>query len=153
MSTKPNPYPSDVTDAEWTFLLPYLTLMRTNAPRRHHDRQAVFNAVRYVVKTGCHWRYLPHDFPSWTVVYQQARRWLEVGVFERIAHDLRKVARLLEDRPAQPKAAILDSRVIQSTPESGRRHVCREPAVTMATNAKRVRRCIWPSIRGGICSP
>ena len=64
MSTARRPcYPSDVTDAEWEFLLPYLTLMREDAPQREHPLRDLFDAVRYVVKTGVQWRYLPHDFP------------------------------------------------------------------------------------------
>jgi transposase len=77
--------------------------------------------MRYVVKTGCQWDYLPHDFPPWTVVYQQARRWIAAGVFEEIAHDLRMILRLVDGREAQPTAAVLDARTLQSTPESGGR--------------------------------
>jgi transposase len=121
MNTTRKSYPSDVSDAEWEFLLPYLTLMREDAPQRAHDMREVFNAVRYVVKTGCQWRMLPHDFPDWTVAYQQARRWMEAKVFEQIAHDLRVILRLVSERDPQPSAAILDGRTLQSTPESGAR--------------------------------
>jgi len=114
-------YPSDVSDAEWEFLLPYLTLMREDAPQRDHDMREVFNAIRYVVKTGCQWRMLPHDLPEWTVAYQQARRWIQAGVFEEVAHDLRMILRLVDEREAQPSATILDGRTLQSTPESGAR--------------------------------
>jgi transposase len=74
MSTARKPYPSDVSDGEWEFLLPYLSLMREDAPHREHDLREVFNALRYLVKTGCQWRWLPHDFPPWNAVYQQAKR-------------------------------------------------------------------------------
>ena len=121
MNTTRKSYPSDVSDAEWEFLLPYLTLMREDAPQRSNDMREVFNAIRYVVKSGCHWRMLPHDFPEWTVVYQQARRWIQAGVFEQIAHDLRVILRLVSERDPQPSAAILDGRTLQSTPESGDR--------------------------------
>lgn len=121
MNTARKPYPSDVSDTEWEFLLPYLSLMRENAPQREHPLRDVFNALRYVVKTGCHWRYLPHEFPPWAAVYQQARRWLAAGVFEQIADDLREAARLLQDKERQPSAIILDARTLQSTPESGGR--------------------------------
>src|SRR5215470_13042027 len=114
-------YPSDVSDAEWEFLLPYLTLMREDAPQRAHDMREVFNAIRYVVRTGCQWRMLPHDLPDWSVVYQQARRWMEAGVFEQAAHDLRVILRLVHKRDPQPSATILDGRTLQSTPESGDR--------------------------------
>jgi transposase len=77
--------------------------------------------MRYVVKTGCQWRFVPHDLPPWAAVYQQARRWLHAGVFEEITHDLRMIARLVAEREAQPSAAILDGRTLQSTPESGGR--------------------------------
>ena len=121
MSTTPKPYPSDATDAEWEFLLPYLTLMRQDAPQRRYPPRDLFNAARYVVKTGCRWRFLPHDFPPWATVYQQARRWAQAGVFEHIAHDRRIMARLLEGCRCQPTAVILDGRTIQSTPEGGGR--------------------------------
>jgi transposase len=114
-------YPSDVSDAEWEFLVPYLTLMRADAPQRDYSLRDVFNALRYVVKTGCPWRFLPHDLPPWTAVYQQARRWLQAGVFEQITHDLRVIVRLVAERAAQPSAVILDGRTLQSTPESGGR--------------------------------
>jgi len=121
MNTTRKSYPSDVSDTEWEFLLPYLTLMREDAPQRSHDLREVFNAVRYVVKSGCHWRMLPHDFPEWTVVYQQVRRWMQAGVFEQIAHDLRLILRLVNNRKPQPSATIMDGRTLQSTPESGER--------------------------------
>jgi transposase len=121
MNTTRQPYPSDVSDAEWEFLLPYLTLLRADAPQRRYDLREVFNALRYVVKPGCQWRMLPHDFPDWTIVYQKARRWMQAGAFEDIAHDLRICLRLLDDREEQPSAVILDGRTLQSTPESGGR--------------------------------
>ena len=112
-------YPSDVTDAEWESLVPYSVLMREDAPQREHDLREAFNALRYVVKTGCPWRFLPHDFPPWTAVYQQARRWLDNGVFEQVAHDLRAIVRVLAERQPDPSAVIFDARTIQSTLESG----------------------------------
>jgi transposase len=114
-------YPSDISDEEWAFVAPYLALVRADAPQRRHDLREVFNAVRWVVHTGAPWRWLPHDLPPWDIVYQQTRRWLEAGVFEAIVHDLRLLLRLAAGRAGQPSAAILDSRTLQSTPESGAR--------------------------------
>jgi len=121
MNTTRKSYPSDVPDAEWDFLLPYLTLMRADAPQRANDLREVYDALRYVVRTGCQWRQMPHDLPAWTVVYQQAHRWFGAGVFEEVAHDLRVILRLVNERDAQPSAAIMDGRTLQSTPESGAR--------------------------------
>ena len=65
------PYPSDVSDEEWIFVAPYLALVREDAPQRDHDLREVFNGLRWVVRTGSPWRYLPHDLPPWEAVYQQ----------------------------------------------------------------------------------
>jgi transposase len=119
MSRKP--YPSDVSDDEWTFVAPYLTLMTEDAPQRDHSLREVFNGLRWMVRTGASWRMMPHDLPPWYTIYQQAQRWLKAGVFEHIVHDLREILRLAARRKAQPTAAIFDSRTLQSTPESGGR--------------------------------
>lgn len=114
-------YPSDVTDEEWAFVAPYLTLLTPEAPQRTHDLREVFNALRWLVRAGASWRMLPHDFPPWAAVYQQTQRWLAAGAFEAIVHDLRELLRAAQGRNAQPSAAIFDSRTVQSTPESGGR--------------------------------
>jgi transposase len=121
MSEPRKPYPSDVSDEEWEFAAPYLTLMREDAPQREHSLREVFNALRWLAKNGAIWRYLPHDLPPWYTVYQQARRWVAAGVFEDMANDLRCILRTAAGRQESPTAAILDSRTIQSTPESGGR--------------------------------
>ena len=121
METKParKPYPSDVTDDEWAFVAPYLTLMDQTAPQRRHDLREVFNALRWIVRTGAQWRMLPTNFPPWAAVYQQTQRWIAAGCFEAMVHDLRAALRWLEGRADQPTAAIFDARTVQSTPESG----------------------------------
>ena len=77
--------------------------------------------LRYIVKTGAPWRWMPNDLPPWAAVYQQARRWLAAGCFEALVDDLRAVLRLAAGRTAAPSAAVLDSRTLRSTPESGAR--------------------------------
>jgi transposase len=121
MSTKRKPYPSDVSDEEWEFCASYLTLMKEAAPQRTHRLRQVFNALRWLVRAGCSWRLMPHEFPPWWVVQQQTRGWLRAGSFEAMAHDLRAILRMVQDRNPDPTAVILDSRTIQSTPESGAR--------------------------------
>ena len=87
------PYPADVSEEEWAFLAPYLTLMTPDAPQRLYPLREVFNGLRYVVKTGCPWRWMPHDLPPWDRVYSQAQRWIKAGVFAQLVHDLRAVLR------------------------------------------------------------
>src|SRR6476469_2725170 len=114
-------YPSDVNDDEWAFVAPYLCLMREDAPQREHDLREVFDGMRYLVRTGAPWRYLPGDFPPWATVYQQTQRWIKAGCFELIVHDLRELLRTAAGRNAQPTAVIFDGRTVQSRPESGER--------------------------------
>jgi len=114
-------YPSDVSDEEWAFVAPYLTLMTADAPQRDHDLREVFNGLRWIVRTGSAWRYLPHDLPPWHTVYQQTQRWIRAGVFEAIVADLRALIRLGEGKAEQPTAAIFDSRTLQGSVESGER--------------------------------
>lgn len=90
-------YPTDVSDEEWSFAAPYLTLM--SAP----------------------WRLLPNDFPPWEAVYQQSRRWVDSGCFEAMVSDLRSIIRVAQGRQSQPSAAVMDARTLQSSCESGPR--------------------------------
>jgi transposase len=121
MATKRKVYPSDVSDQEWGFCVTYLTLMEEQAPQRTYPLRELFNGLRWFVRAGCPWRMMPHDLPPWSAVYQQTQRWIKAGCFEAMAHDLRAIVRLALDRNADPSAAILDSRTLQSTPESGSR--------------------------------
>jgi transposase len=120
-TTKRTGYQSEVSDEEWAFCAPYLTLMKEDAPQRDYSSREIFNAVRYMVRAGCPWRMIPNDLPPWSTVHAQAQRWIKAGCWEAMAHDLRAVLRLLADRHAEPTAVILDGRTMQSTPESGAR--------------------------------
>ncbi len=120
--TKPRKsYPSDVSDDEWAFCVPYLTLMKEDAPQSEHSLRELFNGLRWLVRAGCPWRMMPNDLPPWHAVHQQTQRWLRAGCFESMAEDLRVLLRLAAQRDALPTAVILDSRTLQSTPESGAR--------------------------------
>jgi len=114
-------YPSDVSDEEWAFCAPYLTLMKEDAPQREYALRELFNGLRWLVRAGCPWRMMPNDLPPWTAVQQQTQRWLRAGCFETMVEDLRLLLRLCAGRIDAPSAAILDSRTLQSTPESGAR--------------------------------
>src|SRR5919202_3274908 len=91
--TARKPYPSDVSDDEWAFVAPYLTLMREDAPQREHPLRGVFNGLRWIVRAGAPWRLLPNDLPPWHTVYRQTQRWIEAGVFEALVDDLRRLLR------------------------------------------------------------
>jgi transposase len=119
--TARKPYPSDVSDDEWAFVAPYLTLVREDAPQRKYELREVFNALRWMVRAGAAWRMLPTNLPPWELVYQQTQRWINAGCFEAIVHDLREILRLVAGREPTASAIILDSRTLQSTPESGGR--------------------------------
>src|SRR5918912_3694479 len=90
---------------------PYLALLPEDAGQRVHPLREVFNGLRYIIKTGAQWRQMPHDLPPWPAVYQQAQRWLASGCCA--------VLRTALGRSEQPSAAIVDSRTLRSSPESG----------------------------------
>lgn len=106
------PYPSDVSDEEWSLVAPYLTLMDEGAPQREHSLRDCY---------GIGWRAMPNDLPRWSAVYQQSQRWLAAGVFEVLAQDLRALLRVASGRSPEPTAAIIDRRALRSSPESGSR--------------------------------
>jgi len=114
-------YPSDVSDEEWALCLPYLTLMKAEAPQREYSLREIFNGLRWFIRAGCPWRMMPNDLPPWHAVQQQTQRWLRAGCFESLAEDLRLLLRLQAGRTDAPSAAILDSRTLRSTPENGAR--------------------------------
>lgn len=114
-------YPSDVSGEEWSLVVPYPTLMTKAAPQDGHSLQELFNARRCVIRYGIAWRALPNDFPSWAAVYQQSQRWLAARCFEALAQHLRALLRLASGRTQEPTAAVIDSRTLRSTVESGTR--------------------------------
>jgi transposase len=95
--------------------------MIEEAPQRDYRLRELFDALRWFVRAGCSWRMMPHDLPPWSAVYQQTQRWIKAGCFEAMAHDLRAILRMVQDRKPDPSAVIVDSRTLQSTPESGAR--------------------------------
>jgi transposase len=123
-------YPSDISDAEWEFTKGYLEIISFDAPQRKHDPREILNALRWICKTGAPWRYLPHDLPEPEIVRQQAQRWFEHQCFENMVDDLRETIRVAVGKNPYPTVSLLDSRTVQSTPESGHRsgyngHKCR----------------------------
>ncbi len=102
------PYPSGISEDEWHFMAPYLTLVDVNAPQRRYDLREVFNALRWLARAGAPWRLLPYDLPPWQMVCQQLRRWNGSGCFEAMVSDMRSAIRLSKDRQGQSSEVILE---------------------------------------------
>jgi transposase len=110
------PYPDDLSDKEWALIEPILAKVKkiSGRPPLYHRRE-ILNALFYLLRTGCSWRHLPHDFPPWKAVYDQFLRWRQRGIIEEIHHALRKNLRQLEGRDAEPSGGIIDSQSVKTT--------------------------------------
>jgi putative transposase len=112
---KRKPYPTDCSEAEWAILESRLQKASgRGAPRRVQLRE-VLNALRYLTRTGCQWRMLPHDFPHWETVYSYFQLWRDDGTFERLNRELRIEIRISVGKDPEPSAAILDSQSVKAT--------------------------------------
>src|SRR5439155_18840545 len=114
-------YPRDLTDDEWTLLALLLERPKRDGRGRPRtvDRREVVNAILYVLRTGCQWRYLPEGFPAWQTVYWYFVRWLNDGTWQRVNDQLRRELRVKKGRDAEPSAASIDSQAVKTT-EIGR---------------------------------
>jgi putative transposase len=114
------PYPSDLTDQEWEVIqsvLPQAKGGKTGRPRDYPLRE-IWNAIFYQARTGCQWRYLPHDFPPHGDVWEHFCRWRDAGLIEAVHDALRGKVRTKEGRELTPSAAIIDSQSVK-TPQKG----------------------------------
>jgi putative transposase len=113
-------YPSDLTDAEWECLQPYLLQSRSTCRTRRHALRSILNAIFYVLRTGCPWRYLPSSFPPWQTVFYHFRRFRLKGAWFRVYCDLHAAERERAGRDADPSAAIMDAQSVKTVEESAR---------------------------------
>lgn len=107
-------YPTDLNDKQWQVISPHLPPPSIEGCPRKHDRREIVNAIFYVVKNGCQWRALPHDFPPWKSVYHYFRLWRIDGIWERLNTALRKRLREKVGRNEQASAAIVDSQSVKT---------------------------------------
>jgi putative transposase len=113
------PYPSDLSDCEWEILAPLIPPAKPGGRRRKWPMHKILNAVFYVVRTGCQWRLLPHDFPPWSTVHHYFRLWRLDGTWERINAVLREKTRVRAGRDPQPSAGILNTQFVKTTSVGG----------------------------------
>lgn len=118
------PYPTDVSDVQWLILEPLLLAVLSfsgRGRRRQVDLREIINAIFYVLRTGCAWRLLPHDFPAWQTVYGYFRRWRDSGLWEQLNDALREALRNEAERETEPSAAIVDSQSVKTSSVAGER--------------------------------
>lgn len=107
-------YKTDLTDDEWQAIEPLMPQPARTGRRRSVDLREVVNAIRYLVRTGCEWRMLPHDFPPWPTVYWWFRRFVRRLLF-RLIHDIALMTdRELSDRADQPTGGVIDSQSVKA---------------------------------------
>jgi transposase len=116
-------YPSDLTDAEWEILESLIPAISPDAVRVEHSRREIVNGILYVLRSGCPWRLLPHDFPVWGTVYSYFRVWRNQGIWDQVLESLRQQMRKQQGREEEPSAAVIDSQSIKTSavrgPEKG----------------------------------
>jgi putative transposase len=113
------PYPTDLSDDQWKLVEPLIPKAKTGGRPRTVDMREVLNGVLYMLRGGCAWRLLPHDFPAWNTVYYYFWLYRREGEWERIHDALRDQVRKQEGREVSPSAAILDSQSVKTTEKKG----------------------------------
>jgi putative transposase len=122
-------YPSDLTDSQWAVVAPMIPDAAPGGRPRKADKREIVEAILYLLRAGCAWRLLPHDFPPWPTVYYYLRRWGREGVWASVLHTLVMTDRERAGREASPSAAILDSQTVRTADQKG------DPKVTTPESA------------------
>ena len=114
-------YPSDLNDVEWLILAPLIPSAKRGGRSRSVNMREIVNAILYVLRSGCAWRMLPHDFPPWQTVYGYFKTWRREGIWEAMNDALREAVRQEAGRETEPSAAIIDSQSVKTTEVKGER--------------------------------
>jgi putative transposase len=112
-------YQTDLSDAEWSYIEPHVPTPRAPGRPRLHTPREILDAIFYVVRSGCSWRLLPHDFPPWKTVHHYFRTWRIDGTWERMHTALRRRLRVRKKRDPEPSAGVVDSQSVKSTGVGG----------------------------------
>ena len=112
-------YATDLSDEEWAIVEPYVPAPMKGGRPPKWSRREILNAILYVLKTGCPWNLVPHDFPPYSTVFWYFRRWRKEGVWEQLNTVLREKVRQQLGREAHPSALIIDSQTVKTTEKGG----------------------------------
>jgi putative transposase len=112
-------YLTDLTDKQWVIIAPFIPSAKPGGRHRTVNIREVINAITYVLKSGCDWRMLPHDFPKWQIVYAYFRNWKKDGTWKRLHDALREKVRIKVGKKRQPTAGIIDSQSVKTGKKGG----------------------------------
>ena len=112
-------YPTDLTLEQWQMVQPKIPPPKPGGRPRKTDVREVLNAIFYLLRSGCSWRLLPHDFPAGQTVYTYFRQWQKDGTWRKIHDTLHEDLRKQDGRESEPSAAIIDSQAVKTTEKGG----------------------------------
>ena len=117
--TQRTPYPSDLSDAEWELVAPFIPAAKFGGRPRTADVREVLNAILYLLRTGCQWNAIPHDFPKKSTVFEYFSQWKKDGTLQAIHDALRQEVRKKAGRDPEPSRVIIDSQSVKTTEIGG----------------------------------